>query len=302
IESSMQVHEVLHDRIDGSAKLILRAADGALVHAVAFRAVTGWVRRERDAGRDVSDVHVCYSAQVGCAYDCALICATARMGLVRNLTAVEVAGQLHTALAFAREHFADDRPMSVHCAGMGGFGGNYRNVIDALLATRDVPAIGNRSLSTIGHVTAIRALALASVKYALHARLFASCHGGTDEVRERVIPRNRVWPLRKVLAAAHDYARSTRTTFQASYLLVPEVGNDTPEQIDALAAQLDPELAEVMVLLHNPVDGLHVSRVSDGAAERAAERFRTHGLRAYTMPSSGGGVNAACGQLTEARR
>lgn len=266
---------------DGVVKLLLRYRDGCSVETVVLPY----------AGRTAA----CISTQVGCPVGC-VFCATATMGFTRNLTTGELVDQVLTAGEVARDR--GHSPLShVVAMGMGEPLLNLDALLPALVLLRDEVGISLRrvTVSTAGHVPGMRRLAMA----ALPVTLALSLHAPTDDLRARLIPMARRWPLAEVIPAARDYFRHTGRRVTLEYLVLGGV-NDGPDHAEALAALVrgDAGIGHVNLIPWNPAETLApFSAPSRNALRRFRAALEQHGLQVTQRLERGQEIAAACGQL-----
>jgi 23S rRNA (adenine2503-C2)-methyltransferase len=267
---------------DGSQKLVLRLGDGRTVHAVLMP--------------DDDRLTLCLSTQVGCGFGCTF-CYTGTMGLVRNLTAGEIAGQVFAA----REVAGTQRITHVVFMGMGEPLANYAATVKALriLIAPDGFAFSPRriTVSTVGLVQGIERLAREN----LRVNLAISLHAATDEVRSRLMPVNRGVGLDELLAACRRFPLPVRQRMTFEYVLLDGV-NDRVEDARRLARRLAGIRAKVNLIPFNAWSGSGFRRPP---AERIAAFQRTlldAGITATIRWSKGEDVGAACGQLQTPER
>ena len=238
---------------------------------------------------------VCVSSQVGCAMRCSF-CATGRQGFRRNLTSDEIVNQV-----LSMEDVFGRRATNVVMMGMGEPLLNLREVLRAhRCLNRDV-GIGGRyfTISTVGVPNALSKLAA----HRLQATLAVSLHAPTQELRERLIPSAKAFPLDALLEEVRLFRKATgrRVTFEYT-LLAGE--NDSEDHARALAKLLRSKVgrgSHINLLPWNPVAGANHQRPSKSAVNRfcnvlAAERGVSYSVRA----TRGLVAQAACGQLTGA--
>lgn len=270
---------------DGTAKLLLRMADGRTVESVLMPDF----RADRAAG--------CISSQVGCAMGCDF-CATTKSGFERNLTAGEIVDQF---LALRREALTTGRKLqTVVFMGMGEPMLNLEHVIEAVrrIADNNLGALGWRQItvSTVGIVPGIDALAAAD----LNVHLAVSLHAPDDATREKLIPTGRRFGIEEVLAAADRYQAKTGRPVTIQYCLLKDV-NDSPAQARLLAALLANRRMHVNLLRYNPTGlslrGLTYEPSSEETAEAFASSLQASGLVAHFRRPRGRDIDAACGQL-----
>lgn len=268
---------------DGSKKFILTLEDGLEVEAVHM------VHDDR--------ITFCLSSQVGCALDCAF-CLTGTMGLRRQLTAGEIAGQV--AALLAGEPVPIDR-LRIVFMGMGEPLHNYDAVLAAfrILVDEKGFALPPRrvTLSTAGLVPGIERLGREDPR----PRLAISLAAPTDAVRRRLMPINRKWTVEALLQACRAFPLGPREKITFEYVLLAGV-NDAPGDAEEMARRLAGLRAKVNVIPYNEA-GLHGFRTP--SAESAA-RFRDillkRGVPASIRWSKGRDIGAACGQLVRTDR
>jgi 23S rRNA (adenine2503-C2)-methyltransferase len=268
---------------DTTQKFLFRLRDGNLIESVLIPASPA-LYGERSDRRTI-----CVSSQVGCAYGCKF-CASGLEGWTRNLEAGEIVQQL-----IAVEAATGERIDNVVFMGMGEPLANFKNLVRAIQII-NAPwglEIGARhiTVSTSGLAPQIRQLASEPTQF----RLALSLHGGTDEVRNQIMPVNRKYPL-EVLLEACDYYVAQKKRLMFEYILIADV-NDTDEQAHALAAHARRLSAKVNLIPYNTVEGLEWSRPSRARQERFHAILREHGVTSTLRREKGHDIAAACGQL-----
>jgi 23S rRNA (adenine2503-C2)-methyltransferase len=260
-------------------KTLFHTSDGHPVEAVLMQV----------AGRAT----VCVSTQVGCAVGCAF-CASGRLGLRRDLTAEEMVDQV---LHFARvlRDQGDRRVTNVVFMGMGEPFHNFDQTLRACRLLNDPKGYGlaarSISVSTVGVVPGIDRFAAEP----LQLNLAVSLHAATDELRDRLVPLNRQYPLGAVFAACERYVRATRRKLMFEYVLLRGV-NDTPAQASALAQRLRRPLYHLNLIAYNETGG-EFSAPAAGETEAMRARLERAGVSVTVRNSPGGDIEAACGQL-----
>ena len=264
---------------DGTIKHEMRLPDGGAVESVFM------IQRDR--------VTLCLSSQVGCALDCRF-CLTARMGLVRHLAPGEIVGQV---AAIQETGAIGDRPFNVVFMGMGEPLHNYDGTLAAFRILVDLEGFGlsrrRVTISTSGLAPAIERLAAEPVR----PRLAVSLNATTDEVRERLMPINRKYPLARLLEACRAFARTTGERHTFEYVLLEGV-NDTDGDVVRLTKLLRAHPAKLNLIPFNEVPGLLPYRAP--ARERILairDRLLEDGLPVSIRWSRGAEARAACGQL-----
>jgi len=290
---------------DATQKFLWRLYDHGLIESVLIPANPALYS-------DASDRHtLCISTQVGCAYGCKF-CASGLDGWKRNLDPDEIVEQV---LAVERE-VASDRwqvtgneeivpPVTCHLSravdnivvmGMGEPLANYENLLKALRIL-NAPwggGIGARkiTISTSGLAPQIRKLAGEPEQF----RLAISLHGATDEVRNKIMPVNRKYPLKELMAACEDYQGRKGRMLTFEYILIAGV-NDSVEQVRPLAALARKLFAKVNLIPYNRVEGLPWERPSEKVCEAFLSTLRRQKVTATLRREKGGDIDAACGQL-----
>lgn len=289
---------------DTTRKFLWRLPDGALIESVLIPANPALYG-------EASDRHtLCVSTQVGCAYGCKF-CASGLDGWKRNLGPEEIVEQV---LAVERVVASDKgqvtsegslSPATRHPSrlvnnlvimGMGEPLANYDHLLKALRLL-NAPwggGIGARkiTISTSGLAPQIRRLAAEPEQF----RLAVSLHGATDEVRARIMPVNRKYPLAELAAALADYQRAKDQLITFEYILIAGV-NDGLDQTRPLAALAGRLRAKVNLIPYNTVEGLPWARPEEAVCEVFLAALTRLGVTATLRREKGGDIDAACGQL-----
>ena len=269
---------------DATRKFLFRLGDGQMIESVlipASPALYGEASDRRTA---------CLSSQVGCAYGCKF-CASGLDGWKRDLSAGEIVGQFLRAEALACE-----RIHNIVFMGMGEPLANSGNLLRAVGILNAAWGVGlgarHMTVSTSGLVPGIRELAAQP----LQVRLAVSLHAATDEVRDKIMPVNRKYPLAELLAACGDYVRLKKQKLTFEYLLIKDL-NDTPAQARLLAAYARKLGAKINLIPYNTVQGLDWERPDDGRQREFLAIVRCGGADATLRREKGRDIAAACGQL-----
>ena len=270
---------VADDRsVDGTRKLVLELGDSRRIESVFIP--------------DTPAMTFCVSTQVGCAMSCGF-CLTGKMGLVRNLTAGEIVGQVRV-LASATDLL--ERPFNIVLMGMGEPLHNYDNTMKALrmLHSEHGLAVSPRriTLSTVGIVPGLERLA----REPLMPNLAVSLHATTDEQRTALVPPNRKYPLAEILKACRQFPLKKRSRITFEYVLLDEV-NDSAEDARRLAGLLSGIKAKVNLIPLNPAPGIPYRRPSDERVDRFAQVLADRHITVSVRKSRGRDIRAACGQL-----
>jgi 23S rRNA (adenine2503-C2)-methyltransferase len=254
-----------------------------------------------------SDRHtLCVSTQVGCAYGCRF-CASGLEGWKRNLRVEEIVEQVtaverwHSQQPQELEQIDGTRPAervvnNLVIMGMGEPLANYDNLLKALtiLNAPWAGAIGARkiTISTSGLVPQIRKLA----DEALQFRLAISLHGATDEVRNKIMPVNRKYPLEELTRACDYYQEKKGRMLTFEYILIADV-NDSLDQIKPLAKLAHRLHAKVNLIPYNKVEDLPWERPREEVQERFLKALQNENVTATLRQEKGHDIDAACGQL-----
>ncbi|MGC9356475.1 MAG: 23S rRNA (adenine(2503)-C(2))-methyltransferase RlmN [Anaerolineae bacterium] len=235
----------------------------------------------------------CLSTQVGCAMGCEF-CATGQMGFVRDLTSGEIVTQL---LHLERELAAQEQHLSnVVLMGMGEPFLNYDNTLDAIrrIIHSEGLCFGQRRLtvSTVGIVPGIRRFA----KEDLQVNLAISLHAATDELRNRLMPVNRRYPLDPLFSAVREYITRTNRQVTFEWVLIHGI-NDMPEQAEILAARIKGMLAHVNLIPLNPTEDFEGQPATPDRIEAFTEVLERHHFSYSVRLRRGIDIRAGCGQL-----
>jgi 23S rRNA (adenine2503-C2)-methyltransferase len=263
---------------DGTTKFLLRLGDERRVEAVYIP--------------DTPAQTFCVSTQVGCAMGCTF-CLTGKMGLVRNLTAGEIAGQV---LVLAKETGLLGSTFNVVLMGMGEPLHNYDATTKALRILADYRglAIPQRrvTLSTVGLVPELERLTRERVM----PNLAVSLHATTDELRTELVPVNRKYGLAELVETCRRLPLTRRQRITFEYVLLEGV-NDQPEDARRLVRLLAGLNAKVNLLALNEAPGIEFKRPDEARVNAFAKTLAERGLTVSVRKSRGRDIRAACGQL-----
>jgi 23S rRNA (adenine2503-C2)-methyltransferase len=235
---------------------------------------------------------ICISTQAGCAVDCHF-CLTAQLGLIRNLTAGEIVGQVLVALEENREQLAPQT--NVVLMGQGEPLLNYDATMAAVRILLDPKGVGlgprHITLSTSGIVPGIERLGKEKIRPSLAISLNAS----SDEQRDALMPINRKYPLAVLLEACQKYPLRPREYFTFEYVLLGGV-NDTSEDARRVVRLLAHLRAKVNLIPWNP-GNLPFRAPTAESIEEFQRILVDKGVPTFVRYSRGQDVFAACGQL-----
>ena len=235
---------------------------------------------------------VCVSTQAGCAMACGF-CATGQIGFDRNLSTGEIVEQVARAIRAARPR----RVSNVVFMGMGEPMANYDRVWDAVRRLHDDIGISARhlTLSTVGVVPGIKRLAHED----LPVNLAVSLHAANDELRDRLVPINRRYPLDVLVAACHEYLEAKGRRLSFEWALIDGV-NDRPVDARQLAALARPLGAHVNLIPLNPTPGYPTRGTPPAGVLAFRDLLVDLGANATVRHNRGTEIDAACGQLRAA--
>ncbi len=264
--------------VDGTEKFLLRLGDGRHIESVFIP--------------DTPAMTFCVSTQVGCAMACAF-CLTGKMGLVRNLTAGEIVGQVRV-LADALD--LRTKKFNIVLMGMGEPLHNYDETMRALRILADEHGFDMSArritLSTVGLLPALERLATEEVM----PNLAISLHAPTDLQRGELVPINKKYGVRDIIDACKRFPLSRRSRITFEYVLLAGA-NDSPQDARKLAKLVGGVKCKVNLIPLNAAPGIPFERPSDEAIDRFAKIVADCGVTVSVRKSRGRDIRAACGQL-----
>ena len=238
---------------------------------------------------------LCISSQAGCPVGCPF-CATGKFAFGRNLAAHEIEEQ---AVEAARLLAPEGRRLShVVFMGMGEPFLNFKAVIESVRRMSDSERLGISPrrivLSTSGVIPRIEELSAEK----LPVTLAVSLHAARDELRDVLVPINRKYPLRDLVAAAQGYAKTSGRRVSYEWVMLAGV-NDTARDATELSVLLKGKLAHVNLIPFNPVDDTPYHAPSRDAIRQFRRQLTEGGLNVTVRDTRGREADAACGQLHE---
>jgi 23S rRNA (adenine2503-C2)-methyltransferase len=282
-EAEICLPEILLDKasVDGTRKWVLKLFDGNGIEVVLIPT------ENRST--------LCISSQVGCILNCRF-CSTARQGFNRNLTTAEIIGQVMVAVQAIEESDSIVAPLTnIVLMGMGEPLLNFDNVVRSLNVLTDDLAFGlskrRVTLSTAGVVPMFDELAKTGVSLAV------SLHAVSDSVRDKLVPLNKKYPIRELLAACRRYVqgkKQRRITFE--YVMLDGV-NDSLEDARELVRLLSGIPAKVNLIPFNPFPGADYRCSDKDAIKRFGDVLMRAGFMTIVRSTRGEDIDAACGQL-----
>jgi 23S rRNA (adenine2503-C2)-methyltransferase len=239
---------------------------------------------------------ICVSSQIGCAVNCQF-CLTAKLGLQRNLTPGEIAGQVVAVMDRHGAQVGRDR-LNLVFMGMGEPFLNYAGFMAAVrLLVREVGLSPRRmTVSTSGIVPGIEQFAQEPPE--LRPKLAISLNAPNDQVRDQIMPVNRKWPIESILEAVRRIPLRSRERITFEYVLLSGV-TDRPEHAKEVArlvrrANLP---AKVNLIAWNPGPGIPYAMPATQAIEDFKATLAAEGIPVYLRQPRGRDIYAACGQL-----
>ena len=261
---------------DGTEKFLFRLCDGQRIETVL---IPSGSRRT-----------LCLSTQVGCKFACAF-CASGAGGFKRNLVPSEMLGQVR----FLR-HRLDVRLTNFVFMGMGEPLDNLDNLVRTVRIMNAPEGMGiaarRITISTVGIVPAIEKLE----NLGLQVSLSLSLHATTDELRSRLLPVNRKYPLAELIKAGAHYARATGRMITIEYILISGL-NDTDADARRLASLARKLRAKINLVPYSPGCGAGFAPSPGPRQEAFLQTLESLGVGATVRRSKGGDIRAACGQL-----
>ncbi|MBA2656904.1 MAG: 23S rRNA (adenine(2503)-C(2))-methyltransferase RlmN [Tatlockia sp.] len=268
---------------DGTCKWLLKLSCGNCIETVYIP--------EKNRGT------LCVSSQIGCALNCSF-CSTAKQGFNRNLTTAEIIGQVWLAVRELSQDKGvhDKRITNVVMMGMGEPLLNFENVVSAMDIMMDDFAYGlakrRVTLSTSGVLPELERLRETSP-----VALAVSLHAPNDELRNKLVPINKKYPLAQLMALCKDYFKNEpkrKVTFE--YVMLKGV-NDQPEHAAELIQLLRDIPAKVNLIPFNPFPLTEYQRSSQATIDAFRDKLVAKGINTITRKTRGDDIDAACGQL-----
>lgn len=280
--------ELVSKRKDTIKVLFTRKLDGQRIETVLMRHADG---------RNT----VCVSCMVGCPVNCSF-CATGKMGFGGNLTAREIIDQIMYFERYLRKHAADingrDHVTNIVFMGMGEPMLNIKNVEEsiAVISDPDKLAMSNRriTISTSGYVPQFKKL----IQDGFRGRVAISLHAPNQELRAKMMPVAKLFPLDQLVQALDEYTAVTNKRVSYEYVMIKGL-NDQDVHAEQLVELFANRLAHINLIPYNPITEANFERSNKDQIRRF-----TRILEAYEIPYSirvtmGDDVNAACGQLAD---
>ena len=271
--------EVVQKSSDGTIKCLFSLEDNQKVEAVLMHYVYGY--------------SVCISSQVGCNMSCAF-CASGLLKKRRNLTS----GEMIRQVLFFDEMLKKENKRVSHVVimGTGEPFDNYDNVLE-FVKTINCPYgldIGARhiTISTCGVIPGIQRFKEEN----LQVNLAISLHAATDELRDKLMPINRIYPLSSLIPAIIQYEKKANRKVTFEYIMIKDV-NDSFTDLKNLIDLIYPTGGYVNLIPYNPVVENGFKRSDDKTVNRFHNYLLQHGVKSTIRKEFGSDIDAACGQL-----
>ena len=275
--NTLEIEKIDKSSVEKTQKILFKTHDGHFIESVSM------VEKDRHT--------ICISSQIGCNVDCDF-CATASMGLIRNLMAGEIIDQAIAIRSMVKEPITN-----VVFMGMGEPFLNYERVINAADILHDHNGFGlgakRITISTSGIVPMIDRFVKEKHKY----KLAISLNATDDNTRKKIMPINRRWPINDLIKSASRFAARKNHNVMFEYVLLKGI-NDTNQDAIRLAKLIRGIDCKVNIIPYNETDGKY-KRPDDEKIENFLEVLNKHrsGFRILVRWSKGQDIDAACGQL-----
>ncbi len=258
---------------------------------------------------ETSRLTLCVSSQVGCRQGCAF-CITGRMGLIRNLSAAEIVGQVVAANRWICDHPEwsdrvrlprDSQITNIVFMGMGEPLDNVQSVLKSIeiLIEPYGLALGLRkiSVSTAGHIEGMREL----LQRFPNAALAFSLHAAEEELRRRIMPISKRWSLAEMISELRALSTDRKQCILIQYTLMRDI-NDSVAQAEQLAVLLAGINVKVNLIPLNAIEGSRFAAPDAATIQAFRDVLQQRGLRTMVRYSKGQDIAAACGQLVDKKQ
>ncbi len=299
--------------IDGTERYLIRMADGETVETVWMPDGDGGERGDGSQAAEEEEAEdrtsnpsvfpyrrstICVSSQVGCAVNCQF-CLTAKLGIRRNLTAGEIAGQVAAVLNRHQVELGSTRgnysPARINLVfmGMGEPFLNYANFMDAVRILTQMPIPESRmTVSTSGILPGIEQFATETVR----PKLAVSLNASNDTVRESIMPITRKWNIATLLEALATIPLRTREWITFEYVLLGGI-NDSLEHAKELINLVGGMRCKINLIVWNSGPNMPFHEPPQSGVSAFQKRIMAAGIPAYIRRPRGRDIFAACGQL-----
>lgn len=280
--------------VDGTERYLISTRDGQTVETVWMPEGDSGEMGDGSEAASYHDATICVSSQIGCAVNCQF-CLTAKLGIIRDLTAGEIAGQVVAVLKRHNVKIGRDR-INLVFMGMGEPFLNYDAFMDAvrLLVVEVGIAESRMTVSTSGIVPGIERFATEPVR----PKLAISLNAPNNQIREQVMPINRKWNIDRLIWAVRQVPLRAKEKLTFEYVLLGDV-NDALAQADEVGALLRRvnRPLKVNLIVWNPGPGIKYDMPMPHKVMEFQHQLKLNGVPAYIRRPRGRDIFAACGQL-----
>jgi len=285
--------------VDGTERYLIAVGDGQTVETVWMpegdegEAGDGSAAGDEEAAGH-HDATICVSSQIGCAVNCQF-CLTAKLGIIRNLTAGEIAGQVVAVLKRHNAQIGRDR-INLVFMGMGEPFLNYDSFMDAVrLLVEEIGIAESRmTVSTSGIVPGIERFASEPIR----PKLAISLNASNDSVREEIMPITRKWDIADVMDAVGKVPLRSRERVTFEYVLLGGVNDQLRHAAEVVRLIRRANLpAKINLIAWNPGPGIAYAMPSTEDVNRFQQHLIDHDIPAFVRRPRGRDIYAACGQL-----
>ncbi len=273
----LKVQEVITSLLDGTVKWAFRLSDGAIIETVLIPSN--------------SHTTLCISSQVGCGMGCRF-CRTGTMGFERNLVPSEIAGQV---LAVLEQTERERWPRNIVFMGMGEPLANFENVVSAVrILTHELGLNFSKRRITVS--TCGLAPQIVRLGKETEVGLAISLHATTDELRDKIMPVNRRYPLGELMEACRRYRLPRRRRITFEYIIFRGLNHSQQDAL-RLSHLLRGIPSKINLIAYNQVQGLGFDAPRHEDVAQFQRYLLNIGFTAVVRKSRGRDINAACGQL-----
>ncbi|MDD3051043.1 MAG: 23S rRNA (adenine(2503)-C(2))-methyltransferase RlmN [Candidatus Cloacimonetes bacterium] len=263
---------------DGSVKYLLELSDSNTIEMVIIP----------NEGKNT----LCVSSQVGCSRGC-YFCATAKMGLIRNLLPEEIIGQILLAV----RELGEKSLTNIVFMGMGEPLDNFDNLIKSMRILQHPMCLGfsprKTTISTSGNVPGIRKLTKEKIK----VKLAVSLNAATDEKRDKIMPINKKYPLAELKKTLQEFAHINPFRITFEYVMIKKFNMETSD-IKAIRKFIADLPSKLNLIAWNPVEGIPFEAPSQNEIEAFQKELMSLPQAVTFRKSRGSDIGGACGQLS----
>jgi 23S rRNA (adenine2503-C2)-methyltransferase len=280
--------------VDGTERYLISTADGQTVETVWMPEGDSGESGDGSEAASYHDATICVSSQIGCAVNCQF-CLTAKLGIIRNLTAGEIAGQVVAVLKRHNVQIGRDR-INLVFMGMGEPFLNYDAFMDAVrLLVEEVGISESRmTVSTSGIIPGIERFATEPVR----PKLAISLNAPNNQIREQIMPINRKWDIDRLILAVRQVPLRAKEKLTFEYVLLGGVNDQLQhaDEVGALLRRVNRPL-KVNLIVWNPGPGIPFDMPQPHQVMEFQHQLKLNGIPAYIRKPRGRDIFAACGQL-----